>query len=374
MLVETLRADWTARGASARRTNAGVCALPEFDGGALTLGAGTKIAEARGDRCDEAGENERAVALVSVALGRPLDASAATHVRRALARAREGDAPLALTHLALAGTGRLTEPRDDARRLFIADGLMKAGISPRMILAALGGAPAPADLDRAYDPDQPRVPAGNGRPSGRWTSGDWADEANDSEQTPELEHPSSARDAQSAKPTQIADASANWAQNLNPVGPANAAERSGAPFNGVGPNDQHARAVAESEANFASLGLIILNRGQSVAVKIDGFATPRIYDFVALDPETGELVGVEVKSTKYDTIFFNPFQVDKDVAIYTLGGVFVESLGGRLTSVAYDAACDGCEQLNFRTYYLHWKLQQAGISVYTRQYIWRGDQ
>ena len=42
MLVETLRADWTARG-----TNARVCALPEFDGGALTLGAGTKIAERR---------------------------------------------------------------------------------------------------------------------------------------------------------------------------------------------------------------------------------------------------------------------------------------------------------------------------------------
>jgi hypothetical protein len=67
--------------------------LPEFDGGALTLGAGTKIAEARGDRRDEAAEGERAVALVSVALGRPLDASAATHVRRALAKAREGDAP-----------------------------------------------------------------------------------------------------------------------------------------------------------------------------------------------------------------------------------------------------------------------------------------
>jgi hypothetical protein len=88
MLVETLRADWAARG-----TNARVRALPEFDGGALTLGAGTKIAEARGDRRDEAAEGERAVALVSVALGRPLDASAATHVRRALAKAREGDAP-----------------------------------------------------------------------------------------------------------------------------------------------------------------------------------------------------------------------------------------------------------------------------------------
>ena len=218
------------------------------------------------------------------------------------------------------------------------------------------------------------MPAGNGIVSGQWTSGDWAEEASNSQQTPELERPSSSSDAQSAEPTQVADASENWTQYLSPIGSANAAERNGAPFNGVGPNDQHARAVAESEANFASLGLIILNRGNSVAVNIPGFPTPRYYDFVALDPETGELVGVEVKSTKFDTIFFNPFQVDKDVAIYTLGGVFVESLDGWLTSVAYDAACDGCERLKFRTYYLDWKLQQAGISVYTRQYIWRGDQ
>jgi len=150
MLLDTLRADWAARGTSAR-----VSAPPEFADGALTLGAGTKLAEARGERRDEAAESERAVALVSVAIGRPLDPSAATHVRRALTKAREGDAPLALIHLALAGAGRLDDPREDARRLFIADGLMKAGIAPRTILEALGAAPKPADLDRAYNPDQP---------------------------------------------------------------------------------------------------------------------------------------------------------------------------------------------------------------------------
>ena len=369
MLLETLRSDWTARA-----TNARVSALPAFADGALTLGAGTKLAEARADRRDDAAEGERAVALVAVAIGRPLDPSAATHVRRAVAKARAGDAPLALTHLALAGVGRLTEPREDARRLFIADGLMKAGVAPSTILAALGAPSATADLERAYDPEQPRVPAGNGRPSGQWTSGEWTDEASESDPSPELEHPSSFDDAQSAEPTQVADASPNWAQYLNPFDSADAAERTGAPFNGVSPNKQHARAVAESEANFASMGLIILNGGRAVAVKIDGFATPRYYDFVALNPETGELVGVEVKSTKFDTIFFNPFQVDKDVEVYALGGVYVESLDGWLTSVIYDAACDGCEQLNFRTYYLHWKLQQAGIQFYTRRNAWRRDQ
>ena len=172
MLIETLRADWAACASKAR-----VSALPEFAGGALTLGAGTKLAETRANRRDDAAAGERGVALVSVALGRPLDASAATHVRRALAIAGAGDAPLALTHLALAGAGRLDDPLEDALRLFIADGLMKAGVAPATIVAALGAPPAPTDLDRAYNPDQPRVPPGNGRPSGQWTSGDSADGA-----------------------------------------------------------------------------------------------------------------------------------------------------------------------------------------------------
>jgi hypothetical protein len=372
MLVEALRADW-----SARATTAHVSAVPEFANGALTLGAGTKLAETRADRRDEAAEGERAVALVSAALGRPLDALAAAHVRRAVAKAHEGDAPLALTRLALAGAGRLTEPREDARRLFFADGLMKAGVAPRAIVAALGAPSAQNDLDRAYDPNQPRVPAGNGRPSGQWTSGDWADQSSGGQQSTELERPSSSSDAQSAEPTQIADASTNWAQYLVLVDPAEAAERNGAAFNGVGPYNQHARAVAESEANFASMGLIILNGGKSMAVTIPGFPTPRYYDFVVLNPETDELVGVEVKSTQFDAILLNPFQVEKDVAVYTLGGVDVKipSLGIRkLTSVAYDAACDGCENLKVRTYYLRFRLWLAGISFYTRDYIWRGGQ
>jgi hypothetical protein len=372
MLIETLGADWAARA-----TKACVSALPELANGALTLGAGTTLAEARADRRDDAAEGERAVALVSVALGHALDASAATHVRRALAKAREGDAPLALTHLALAGAGRLTEPRDDARRLFIADGLMKAGVKPRTILEALGAPSTQADLDRAYNPQEQRVPPGSGRPSGRWTAGDWTNQASDNQQTTELERPSSSADTQPNKPIQIADASGNWAQYINPIDSADAAERTGADFNGTGPNRQHARAVAESEANFAAMGLVILNDGNSMAVTISGFPTPRVYDFVALNPETGELVGVEVKSTQFDAIFLNPFQVEKDVAVYTPGGVGVDipSLGTRkLTSVAYDAACDGCEKLKVRTYYLRFRLQLAGIPFYTRDYIWRGGQ
>ena len=155
-------------------------------------------------RRDEAAESERAVALVSVAIGRPLDPSAATHVRRALANAREGDAPLALTHLALAGAGRLDDPREDARRLFIADGLMKAGIPPATILAALGEMP-PNAVDRAYNPDQPRVPSGNGRPSGQWTSGDWsADSGTATERRPARAPRAQVADAASTRGHELA--------------------------------------------------------------------------------------------------------------------------------------------------------------------------
>jgi hypothetical protein len=359
MLVETLRADWTARGASAR-----VCDLPEFDGGALTLGAGTKLAEARGDRRDEAAEGERAIALVSVAIGRPLDPSAAAHVRRALAKAREGDAPLALTHLALAGAGHLDDPREDARCLFIADGLMKAGIPPRTILAALGSQPAPADLERAYNPDQPRVPAGNGRPSGRWTSGDWSDEASaNGEGAPP---PAQQSEGGQDQGVQIADASDDWLQYVNPISSAEAAGRGGPPFNGPGPWAQHQEGVKRALQDYRAHGFVIVS-DHATAVMVPGFPTPRVYDFIVFDPIAKVYVGVEVKTTMYDTIFFDRDQVDKDVALYKTGGI-VLTLGERVTEVAYEAYCKRCSYIDLRSLSLFLRLWETGVEVHRHPY------
>jgi hypothetical protein len=354
MLVETLRADWTRA-----RANARVSDLPEFDGGALTLGAGTRLAEAHGDRREEAAENERAVALVSVALGRPLDASAATHVRRVLMKAREGDRALALTHLALAGAGRLTDPREDARRLFIADGLMKAGVSPRTILDALRDAPTHDDLDRAYNPDQPRVPAGSGRERGQWTSGDWSDEGAEDNRA-EAPNPSSKTPAHRETGVQVADASSNFAQYLNPVGEAQAANLDD--VSGKPPNTRHDVGVALTVQKYRDNALIILSEGP-VAVAVPGFATPRVYDCLVLDPSTNLVIADEEKTTIYDVIFLNEEQVAKDVAVLRFGG-WATSLDINVDRVAYSAHCFGCDLIDLRPLHLWDGLREAGVNIW----------
>ena len=140
----------------------------------LVLGADTVLAAS-----DPAGQRAcvhleadatRLMALLSSAYGRPIGAEAIGHIRRAAQKWNEGDGGLAHVHLALARLDRLSQPRNDARRLFMADLLMEAGAQPGMILSALGlDRPIPDPANKFYNPGQPRVPAGNGRISGQWT-------------------------------------------------------------------------------------------------------------------------------------------------------------------------------------------------------------
>jgi hypothetical protein len=55
----------------------------------------------------------------------------------------------------------------------VADELIEAGVAPAALMKAQGFDPAPLALLK-YSPEQPRVPAGSGRESGQWTSGDSA--------------------------------------------------------------------------------------------------------------------------------------------------------------------------------------------------------
>ena len=177
----------------------------------------------------------------------------------------------------------------------LAEFLIASDIASEVFLTAL------ASMHGAlakYRPDQPRVPAGNGRRSGEWTTGDYG--ANEDQSDANSKHPSEA-----ASP-QVADNSGNWARYLNPVGSAAAAERSRPPWLGAAPNAQHDAGVKKAIAD----GYTIYS-APPLAVNVVGFDTSRIYDFVMRDPNTNQLIGVEVKTTQFDTIFVDPVQVSK---------------------------------------------------------------
>lgn len=103
-----------------------------------------------------------------------------------------------------------------------------------------------------------------------------------------------------------------------------------------------------------------------------GYPTPRIYDFVIYDPIGGYYAGVEVKTTLFDTIFFNPFQVEKDVAMMESGGGFAPSIQRDITRVAYETYCVRCSYLNLRTAYLLERLTAAKIGIVHNS--WPGEQ
>jgi GH24 family phage-related lysozyme (muramidase) len=178
----------------------------------LTLGAGTVLASVDGlteaDERDEA----RLYALLSAAYLRPVAPQAIRYIRRGAASWRAGDEAMAAMHLAMTGLMPLRNVKDAARRLFMADALMKAGTGPDVILRALDlpGADGEDALTR-YDPDQPRNPAGSGRVSGQWTR----------EEAPAAAQESGAPPRQAAMPADSAAAP-------KPVAPRRQAEESSA--------------------------------------------------------------------------------------------------------------------------------------------------
>ena len=146
----------------------------------LVLGAGTILARMTRDSLGEPvsgleeGE-DRLHALLAAAHGRPMSPDLPRHLGEAFAHWRRGDKALANIRLAFAQIPRLDD-RADAYRLFLAEELLDAGMSPAALMKALGFDPSRRDLAK-YDPNQPRVPAGSGRNSGRWGSGGGAAQA-----------------------------------------------------------------------------------------------------------------------------------------------------------------------------------------------------
>jgi hypothetical protein len=138
----------------------------------LVLGSGTVLVLADGPRQLQSlrGQELRVLALLSAAYGYAIAPSVLGNIDRAAKAWNEGDDCLAYIHLAHAGLREPQDPYELARRLFIVEGFMKAGTSPRAVYEALHlGAAYINLLEKLYNPAQPRVPAGSGRTSGEWT-------------------------------------------------------------------------------------------------------------------------------------------------------------------------------------------------------------
>ncbi|WP_020176715.1 NucA/NucB deoxyribonuclease domain-containing protein [Methyloferula stellata] len=142
----------------------------------LLLGAGTCLAPMIQDHfgvraLDLDGREEHIVGLLSLAYQKPVSVAALKCIKRASAQWAKGAKALAHLELAYAGLPKF-ESKDEAYQLFCADGLIGAGVSARWLMRSVGLDTRELDLLKyAYDPGQPRVPAGSGIESGRWTSG-----------------------------------------------------------------------------------------------------------------------------------------------------------------------------------------------------------
>jgi hypothetical protein len=167
MLHERLRNAWRAR-ERAVAISPVLTLAPE----GLVLGAGTVLAPVNGSRRLQSleGQEARVLALLSVAYGKAIAPSVLGNIKRAAKAWGEGDDCLAYIHLAHARLPALHDPAEAARRLFVADGFMKAGTSPPAVFQALGFGSAYIDaVEKFFNPEEPRVPPGSGRTSGEWT-------------------------------------------------------------------------------------------------------------------------------------------------------------------------------------------------------------
>ncbi len=135
------------------------------------LGADCLLADASGVETDRA--RARLSSLLSVAYRRRISTYEINHLQRALRHWRGGDAGMAELHLALSRLGRLARPQADARRLYVAEALLKRCVASSALLGTVERTLATApDFHRLYNPNENRIPAGEGLGSGEWTAGD----------------------------------------------------------------------------------------------------------------------------------------------------------------------------------------------------------
>jgi hypothetical protein len=122
---------------------------------------------------------------------------------------------------------------------------------------------------------------------------------------------------------------------------------------------QHLKGVAAAKQELLELGYSVMFDSE-VAVDVPGFATPRFYDLIVQHPDTGQNIGVEVKTTLYDTVQLKADQLAKDAAVMTSGG-HVRGAGIKIESVGYRTYCDRCDEADLRPKILRALLDAAKI-------------
>jgi hypothetical protein len=163
VLEKQLRDAWHAR-----QRAVPIQPIMTFASEGLVLGAGTVLIPSEGPRRlhNLRGRQAHVLALLSAAYGRAVAPSVLGNIERAVTSWRDGEECLAYVHLAHSRLQVPSDVRTAAYRLFVAEHAMKAGVSASAVFQALNIDRSYIDaVEKAYNPAQPRVPAGSGRTS-----------------------------------------------------------------------------------------------------------------------------------------------------------------------------------------------------------------
>jgi hypothetical protein len=127
----------------------------------LLLGADTVIAKRRidgGMACEIDGREEEILALIAAAYGRPVSHDVIANLRRADQAFGRGDLVSAQMHIAFTGLHGIEDEEPASFRLFLADRLLQAGLSPRELLSELADETDLPETFQKAGPDDPKHP------------------------------------------------------------------------------------------------------------------------------------------------------------------------------------------------------------------------
>jgi hypothetical protein len=132
-------------------------------------------------------------------------------------------------------------------------------------------------------------------------------------------------------------------------------------FNELGDqNDRHKEGMDKARRDLEAQGFTV---GPGQAVTVEGLEEYRVYDLMARNKATGQLIGIEVKTTIGEIIFLDEAQVRIDAIVATRGGW--TTLDQRVSGVSYYTYCYSCPAgiPELQNALLLFRLQFSGVKV-----------